>query len=144
MLCPTQWNSEFLMVQRIILLLKESVNLDVAAVGEIDNLTTSESNIAEWSHELNAEFSLQEHQIALSQTRRQKTPGEDRVAYEFLKFQPFSGERTILALFNIVWASGKRPRGWWHAIVTPILKVSKDLQLASSFRPSVKNHHCVN
>ena len=64
----------------------------------------------EWSHELNAEFSFHELSLALSQARSRKTPGEDRVTYEFLKFLPFSGKRTILALFNAVWKSGEVPR----------------------------------
>lgn len=89
----------------------------------------------EWSHELNAEFSLHELKLALSQSRCRKAPGEDRVTNEFLKFLPFSGKKTILALFNTVWKSGEVPRGWRHAIVTPILKAGKDPQLASSFRP---------
>ena len=100
-----------------------------------NHLFANDATDNEWSHELNAEFSLQELQLALSQTRRQKTPGEDRVTYEFLKLQPSSGKRTILALYNMVWRSGEIPRGWRHAIVTPILKVGKDPQLASSFRP---------
>ena len=46
MSCPTRWNSEFLMVQRL-LLLKESICSDIAVVGDIDNLTTSEWKLAE-------------------------------------------------------------------------------------------------
>jgi hypothetical protein len=46
MSCPTRWNSEFLMVQRL-LILKESVCSDIAALGDIENLTTSEWKLAD-------------------------------------------------------------------------------------------------
>jgi len=44
--CPTRWNSDLAMVSRL-LVLKESVAADIAAVGDVENLTTSEWKMAE-------------------------------------------------------------------------------------------------
>ena len=44
--CPTRWNSDLAMVSRL-LLLKESISADIAAVGDLENLTTLEWKMAE-------------------------------------------------------------------------------------------------
>lgn len=46
MSCTTSWNSQYAMVRRL-LLLKESVCADIAAVGDVENLTTAEWKPAE-------------------------------------------------------------------------------------------------
>jgi hypothetical protein len=46
MSCPTRWNSEYAMVDRM-LLLKSAVCTDIAAVGDVENLTTAEWKLAE-------------------------------------------------------------------------------------------------
>jgi hypothetical protein len=46
MSCPTRWNSEFAMVERLVVL-KAAVSADIADVGDIDNLTSSEWKLAQ-------------------------------------------------------------------------------------------------
>jgi len=46
MSCPTRWNSEFAMVERLITL-KAAVCADIADIGDIDNLTNNEWKLAQ-------------------------------------------------------------------------------------------------
>lgn len=46
MSCPTRWNSEFAMVDRL-LVLKAAVCSDIASTGDVENLTTSDWKMAE-------------------------------------------------------------------------------------------------
>ena len=46
MSCLTRWNREFAMVDRL-LTLKAAMCEDIAAIGELDNLTTAERKLAE-------------------------------------------------------------------------------------------------
>ena len=60
--------------------------------------------------------------IAAVQSRRNSSPGKDRVCYIMMKKLSNRALTLILNLFNTSWAEGVLPTAWKHAIVIPLLK----------------------
>jgi len=85
--------------------------------------------------ELNVPFSNFELTNAISSLKRNSSPGQDDVLYEFIKHLPKNGHEAILHLFNTVWSSGILPDDWHHSIVIPILKAGKPPEILGSYRP---------
>ena len=87
------------------------------------------------SGQLNKHFNLQELSVALRGVKKNSSPGEDRIVYDFLRHLPSVSLYAVLRLYNAVWEAGALPNVWRHAIVIPILKAGKDPSVASSYRP---------
>lgn len=87
------------------------------------------------SEHLNKDFTQRELRLAITQLKKNTATGDDRIAYEFFQQMPTSGRDVILKFYNAIWNRGRLPKAWKHAVVLPILKVGKDPQQASSYRP---------
>lgn len=84
---------------------------------------------------LNENFAFHELTEAISKTRSNSAPGDDKVIVDFIKNLSRNGQEHILQLFNIIWNSGTVPDQWKHAIVVPLLKSGKSPHLVGSYRP---------
>ena len=82
----------------------------------------------------NANFSIYELNIAISQLRSKKSPGPDLIFSEFIQHMGNNAKQTLLHLFNTIWALTV-PSQWKKAIVVPILKRDKSPSDVSSYRP---------
>ena len=71
--------------------------------------------------------------IGLLKTR--KSPGPDKVHNEMIKNLSEKGKSALLVLFNKTWRSGKLPKAWKTATITPILKKGKAADQPKSYRP---------
>jgi len=98
-------------------------------------LFANDAPVTEMSEHLNKEFAQLEVNLAINQLKKNSTPGEDQIAYEFFQQIPATGRLAILRLFNAIWRRGRMPKSWKHAIIIPILKSGKDLHRTSSYRP---------
>ena len=84
---------------------------------------------------MNEQFSYHELMSAIRQSKKNTSPGEDRIPFEFLKEMPKGSQHVVLKLYNKIWDTGNVPTQWKHAIVLPILKAGKDPHAPSSYRP---------
>jgi ribonuclease HI len=83
---------------------------------------------------INDEFTLNELNCALD-TAKCTTPGADGIGAGILKQLPTIIRRIFLTIINIIWIRGECPSVWKQAILTPILKPSKDPSNPLSYRP---------
>ena len=72
---------------------------------------------------------------AISLLKNRKAPGPDKVHNEMLKNISNKGKTALLMLFNKTWNSGRVPKEWKTATITPILKKGKAADLPQSYRP---------
>ena len=86
------------------------------------DLFANNAPITEKSQQLNTYFNRWELRLAILHTKKNSTPGEDRLVYEFFQQMPSAFYDVILRYFNLIWRQGRLPAAWKHAIVIPILK----------------------
>ena len=79
-------------------------------------------------------FSPTELDIAISQLKPRKAPGEDNIFTEYLQHMGEKARKTMLTLFNKVWNSTV-PAQWKKATVIPVLKKYKPHGDISNYRP---------
>lgn len=65
----------------------------------------------------------------------QSAPGKDGICYILLKYADNIILKAVLELFNKIWAEGRLPKSWKHAIIIPIAKPGKDSSIAGNYRP---------
>jgi len=84
---------------------------------------------------LNVKFDISELKQAIRSAKNNKSPGDDKVPYELLKFLHQNALETLLSFYNEIWTEGKMPADWHHAIILPLLKPNKDASAPESYRP---------
>ena len=72
-----------------------------------------------------SDFTLAELEKATSLLKLRKSPGPDKIHNEMLKNLSQKGKEALLILYNKTWESGKVPKAWKTATITPILKKGK-------------------
>ncbi|GBM53585.1 hypothetical protein AVEN_105477-1 [Araneus ventricosus] len=82
----------------------------------------------------NADFTFQEYKNALNGSHP-SSPGPDGVHYHLLKKLNDRSLNIILSLFNRIWNEQVYPVTWGKAIIVSILKVGKDPQDPTNYRP---------
>ena len=81
------------------------------------------------------DFTIQELNTAIKKAKSGKAPGPDKVANEMISHLGHLAKLKILLLINKTWQSGKLPKSWKTAKVTPILKNGKPAGNPQSYRP---------
>ena len=61
--------------------------------------------------------------------------GPDEIHYQMLKHLPPKSLKTLLAIFNDIWETGKFPESWELATIIPIPKPGKDHAEPTNYRP---------
>ena len=84
---------------------------------------------------LNLDFTIWELKQVI-RSAKNSAPGPDRLSFLMFKHLEDRVLRVFLSFFNRIWALGKLPGDWKHAIVIPILKEGKDGTVPSSYRRS--------
>ena len=79
-------------------------------------------------------FSMQELNHCLSLIT-ESSPVLDKITYSMLKHLHHNMTRMILYTFNRIYQDNIYPDRWKTAIIVPILKLGKDLQESSNYRP---------
>src|SRR6218665_3046827 len=64
-----------------------------------------------------------------------KSPGDDKIPYEFLKNLHKEALNVLLAFYNKIWIESELPDDWHHAIILPHLKPNKNAANPDSYRP---------
>ena len=72
---------------------------------------------------------------AISNSKCCKSPGDDKIPYEFLKHLHRHALTILLAFYNKIWTESKLPDDWHHAIILPLLKPNKNAASPDSYRP---------
>ena len=67
--------------------------------------------------------------------KKRKSPGPDKVRNEMLINLGPRGKEALLLLVNKTWETGKIPKIWRLAIITPILKKGKSADKPQNYRP---------
>ena len=70
-------------------------------------------------------FTLSELKNSLKKCKLKKAPGPDRISNEMLVHLSQSGKNILLAIINCTWKTGKLPKSWKTAHVSPIPKKGK-------------------
>ena len=81
------------------------------------------------------EFTLAELEKQLRKLKKRKSPGPDKVHNEMLINLGPRGKEALLLLVNKTWETGKIPKIWRLAIITPILKKGKSADKPQNYRP---------
>ena len=81
------------------------------------------------------EFSLSELNNSLKKCKLKKAPGPDQISNEMLVHLSQTGKNILLATINCTWKTGKLPKSWKTAHVSPIPKKGKPKEKVSSYRP---------
>ena len=89
---------------------------------------------------LNGPFTLIELKSAIS-SRKNSSPGHDKICYAMLKNLPQNGLISLLDLYNSSWSNGVVPANWKHSVVCPIPKSGKDPSDRRSYRPISLTSH---
>ena len=97
-------------------------------------------NIAEGDKFLNTlftkEFSNEELQEAIKNTKSNKQPGADKIFPEFIKNLGPKAKMTLLNIYNTFWTEKMNlPTDWTKATVIPILKPGKQANQLEAYRP---------
>jgi len=100
-----------------------------------DNLRGPTNEMYEGSEALNDCFCYHEVKRAIRDSKRNSSPGEDKITYSMLQHLPKNGIKSLLSLYNEVWKKGTMPQAWRHSIIIPVLKAGKEKQKVSSYRP---------
>ena len=86
-------------------------------------------------NDYNKRFTKREIQSAIDNLSSEKTYGKDEVHNQFLKHLPDNKKIELLGIFNRSWRNSIIPEEWKIAIIIPIPKPEKDLELPGSYRP---------
>src|SRR6218665_3256278 len=84
---------------------------------------------------MNQKVSLKELNDPMCNSKCSKSPGDDKIPYEFLKHLHKDALNVLLAFYNKIWAESKLPDDWHHAIILPLLKPNKNAANPDSYRP---------
>src|SRR6218665_3513612 len=84
---------------------------------------------------INENFSLKELKDAIRSSKCSKSPGDDKIPYEFLKNLHKEALNVLLAFYNKIWTESELPDDWHHAIILPHLKSNKNAANPDSYRP---------
>ena len=86
------------------------------------------SNVIQWSMPyftdpfLDSPFELNELFCVLKNTKNNKSPGLDRIPYEFYKNAPVDCLKELVALFNLIFLKENIPDSFRRAIIIPLYK----------------------
>ncbi|GBN01229.1 hypothetical protein AVEN_254366-1 [Araneus ventricosus] len=83
----------------------------------------------------NRDFTLQELEAAIADSKLNKSPGPDGIHEQMINKLSSIGRHRFLDIINGSWKIGRLPRGWRRAIVIPIRNPCKDAGAPESFRP---------
>jgi hypothetical protein len=83
----------------------------------------------------NQPFSMRELELAISQIKKNTSPGQDMLIYPFFQHLVEENKKIILKFFNLIWQSGGFPEDWKISLLVPILKPGKLHTDPSSYRP---------
>ena len=86
------------------------------------------------NEEYNNPFNLDELKDAINKSHYTAT-GPDEIHYQMLKHLPPKSLKTLLAIFNDIWETGKFPESWELATIIPIPKPGKDHAEPTNYRP---------
>ena len=86
------------------------------------------------NEEYNNPFNLDELKDAINKSHDTAT-GPDEIHYQMLKHLPPKSLKTLLAIFNDIWETGKFPESWELATIIPIPKPGKDHAEPTNYRP---------
>src|SRR6218665_1656981 len=76
---------------------------------------------------INKKFSLKELKDGICNSKCNKSPGDDKLPYEFFKHLHKDALNVLLAFYNKAWTESEFPDDWHHAIILPLLKPNKML-----------------
>jgi ribonuclease HI len=84
---------------------------------------------------LNESFSYKELKDAICNSKCGKSPGNDKIPYEFFKHLHKHALKILLLFYNKIWTESEIPSDWQHAIILPVLKPNKSPGSPDSYRP---------
>jgi len=99
------------------------------------NLPSENSESSDIDNSLNDRFSYHELKRAIKESKRNSSPGEDKITYDMLQHLPRRALQRLLFLYNSAWQKGCIPQAWKHSIIIPVLKMGKNKEDISSYRP---------
>ena len=84
---------------------------------------------------INKKFSLKELKDGICNSKCNKSPGDDKLPYEFFKHLHKDALNVLLVFYNKIWTESELPDDWHHAIILPLLKPNKNAANPDSYRP---------
>ena len=89
------------------------------------NSPSENSESSDIDNSLNDRFSYHELKRAIKESKRNSSPGEDKITYYMLQHLPRRALQRMLHLYNSAWQKGCIPQAWKHSIIIPVLKMGK-------------------
>ena len=87
------------------------------------------------AQESEQDFTWEELERTIEESKNNKAAGEDDIPYEFIKHLGPNAKQLLLHLYNRCWEGEGIPTKWRTAIIKPLLKGGKDPKLTVSYRP---------
>src|SRR6218665_582237 len=84
---------------------------------------------------INKKNSLKELKDGICNSKCNKSPGDDKLPYEFFKHLHKDALNVLLVFYNKIWTESELPDDWHHAIILPLLKPNKNAANPDSYRP---------
>ena len=84
---------------------------------------------------LNIPLQYDELQAAITQIKKDTSPGEDKITYEIIKHLPKIAKTFLLNLLNSLYLNNLFIQEWKSSIIIPILKNGENPSLPASYRP---------
>lgn len=91
---------------------------------------------------LNIPFQYDELQAAITQIKKDTSPGEDKITYEIIKHLPKIAKTFLLNLLNSLYLNNLFIQEWKSSIIIPILKNGENPSLPVSYR-SISLTSCI-
>ena len=85
--------------------------------------------------EYNKRFSMFEIKMGMKDLPTDKAIAKDEVHNQFVKKLPLNKVQDLLGIINRSWRLGEIPEDWKTALIIPIPKPEKNLELPGSYRP---------
>ena len=82
---------------------------------------------------LDSEIRMVELEEALNKLNTNKSPGQDHIINEFLKYNTYLFRKAMLSVFNALLHNGYFPNTWAVGVIIPIFK-NGDVQIADNYR----------